>query len=130
MKGKRKILYVDDEEINIKLFVLSLKNKFDIVTAQSAKKGLELLEEDSQINVVISDLKMPEMDGLEFIKRIKERNNSIVCMLLTGFIESEVMLEGFNQEYIYRYLIKPWNKIQLISTIEEAFKINSTNNGQ
>lgn len=122
MEGKRKILYVDDEEINIKLFDLSMRREFDIITAESAKRGLELLEEDSQIKVVISDLKMPDMDGFEFIKRIKKGNNNIICILLTGYIESEVMLEGFNKEYIFRYLVKPWNKNQLISAIKEAFE--------
>ncbi len=122
MEGKRKILYVDDEEINIRLFDLSMRKEFDIVTADSAKMGLKILEKDAQIGVVISDLKMPEMDGLEFIKQIKESNNNIICMLLTGYIESDVMLEGFNKEYIFRYLVKPWNKIQLISTIEEALE--------
>ncbi len=115
-------MYVDDEEINIKLFDLSLRKEFDIVTANSAQLGLEILEKDVRIGVVISDLKMPEMDGLELIKRIKEGNNNIICMLLTGYIESEVMLEGFNKEYIFRYLVKPWNKTHLISVIKEAFE--------
>jgi len=71
---------------------------------------------------VISDLKMPEMNGLDFIKEIKERNKEKVCMLLTGFMESEIMMEGFNKELIFRYMMKPWCKIELLDSIREALK--------
>ena len=62
------------------------------------------------------------MNGLEFIKVIKSKNQQIVCLLLTGFLESEVMLEGFNKELIFRYMMKPWDKEDLKETILEAFR--------
>ena len=70
--------------------------------------------------MVISDLKMPVMNGLDFIKKVKQNDQKKVCMLLTGYMESEVMLEGFNKELIFRYLMKPWNKDELEETIREA----------
>jgi len=122
MKGAPRILYVDDEEINLELLELTYMNELEVVTANSAREGLELLSQNPDIHVVISDLKMPVMDGLEFIKEVKRRDENKVCMLLTAYLESEIMMEGFNKELIFRYLMKPWNRDELYGTIMEAFK--------
>ena len=119
--GLPKILYVDDEAINLELLQLTFMNELEVLTAASAKEGLEILERHPEIHVVISDLKMPVMNGLDFIKEIKSRYKEKVCMLLTGFMESEIMMEGFNKELIFRYLMKPWNKHELLETILEAY---------
>ncbi|HPV57322.1 MAG TPA: response regulator, partial [Tenuifilaceae bacterium] len=71
--SNNKILYVDDEQINLELFKINFRNDFDIRIANSALKGLEILQEE-EIDVVISDLKMPHMNGLEFIEKIKATN--------------------------------------------------------
>ena len=117
-----RILYVDDEIINLELLQLTFMNDFTVLTAESAEEGLELLALNPGIRVLISDLKMPVMNGLDFIKVVKKRDPGIICMLLTGFMESDVMLEGFNKELIFRYLMKPWEKEQLQETILEALK--------
>jgi DNA-binding NtrC family response regulator len=117
-----RILYVDDEVINLELLQLTFMNDFKVITAKSAQEGLNELERNPDIRVVISDLKMPEMNGLDFIKMVKKLDPGKVCMLLTGFMESDVMLEGFNKELIFRYLMKPWEKDQLKETILEALK--------
>ena len=115
-----KVLYVDDEYINLDLLRLTFLNEFEVITAESGEEGLRILEQDPHIKVVISDLKMPGMNGLEFIRRIKSQHPEKVCMLLTGFLESEVMMEGFNQELLFRYLMKPFKKEELQKTILEA----------
>lgn len=120
MKPLHKILYVDDEIINLELLQLTYMNEFRVITASSAREGLELLSRNPDIHVVISDLKMPGMNGLEFIKEIKSKNKDKVCMLLTGYMESEIMMEGFNKELIFRYLMKPWDKEELEGCIREA----------
>jgi len=118
--GLPKILYVDDEAINLELLQLTFMNEFTVITAESALEGLKLLDLYPEIHVILSDLKMPVMNGLEFIKQVKQSYPDKMCMLLTGFLESEVLLEGFNQELIFRYLMKPWNKEELVATIREA----------
>jgi len=118
--GLPKILYVDDEAINLELLQLTFMNEFTVITAESALEGLKLLDLHPEIHVILSDLKMPVMNGLEFIKQVKQSYPDKVCMLLTGFLESEILLEGFNQELIFRYLMKPWNKEELVATIQEA----------
>ena len=120
--GLPKILYVDDEAINLELLQLTFMNEFMVITAQSAREGLKLLAQNPDIHVIISDLKMPVMNGLDFIKEVKQNHPEKVCMLLTGFMESEIMLEGFNKELIFRYLMKPWGKDELGETVKEALK--------
>ena len=117
-----RILYVDDEVINLELLQLTFMNDFEILVAESAEQGLELLAGNQDIHVIISDLKMPVMNGLDFIKVVKDKHPEKVCMLLTGFMESDVMLEGFNKELLFRYLMKPWNKDELKETILEALR--------
>ena len=117
-----KVLYVDDEPINLELLQLTFMGELDVITATSAREGLEILNAHPEIHVIISDLKMPVMNGLDFIKEIKSKSREKVCMLLTGFVESEIMLEGFNKELIFRYLMKPWKKSELIETIRDALK--------
>jgi len=115
-----KILYVDDEVINLELLQLTFMNSFNVITARSAEEGLRLLRSHPEIRVIISDLKMPVMNGLDFIKVVKQSDQGKICMLLTGYMESEIMLEGFNKELIFRYIMKPWNKNDLERNIREA----------
>ena len=115
-----RILYVDDEVINLELLQLTFMSSFNVITAKSAEEGLRQLENYPDIRVVISDLKMPVMNGLDFVKLVKQLDHGKICMLLTGYMESEIMLEGFNKELIFRYIMKPWNKIDLEKTIREA----------
>lgn len=118
----KKILYVDDEPINLKLFELSFKCEYTVLTAMSGKEGLEILGKDPGIDIIVSDLRMPEMDGLEFIKVIKERDPHKICLLLTAYIESDVMLEGFNKDLLFRYITKPWNKEEMAETLRAAIE--------
>jgi two-component system NtrC family sensor kinase len=120
--GLPKVLYVDDEYINLDLLRLTFLNEFDVMTALSGPEGLEILEQHPDIHVIISDLRMPGMDGLEFIRTTKQRYPDKVCMLLTAYMESEVMMEGFNKELLFRYLMKPFNRDELKGTIMEALE--------
>jgi response regulator RpfG family c-di-GMP phosphodiesterase len=122
MSSLPKILYVDDEEINLELLQLTFMNDLEVFTARSAKEGLQVMEIHPEIGVIIADLKMPVMNGLDFIKEIKQKDCRKICMLLTGFMESEIMLEGFNKELIFRYLLKPWSRDDLMASIQEAFR--------
>jgi response regulator RpfG family c-di-GMP phosphodiesterase len=122
LSHSRRILYVDDEAINLKLFHLSFNKDYEILTALSGELGLEILNQNPDIQLIITDLRMPEMDGLQFIKEIKRKNPLSICMILTGFLDSDAMLEGFNKELLFRYITKPWKKDEISPLIEEAFQ--------
>lgn len=128
METNRKIIYVDDEQINLELFKINFRNDFEVFIADSALKGLDILAQNNDINVIVSDLKMPHMNGLEFIERIKTENPSKVCILLTAFMESDVMLKAINNELIFRYIMKPWRKDEIKGIIELALKKHQETN--
>lgn len=121
MDCNKKILYVDDEKINLELFKINFRNDYEVFLADSALKGLDIIKQHD-IMVVVSDLKMPQMNGLDFIERIKAELPSKVCILLTAFMESDVMFKAFNKELIFRYIMKPWRKDELKEVIELALK--------
>ena len=120
---KRRILYVDDEEINLELFKLSFRNHFDIVTAKSAREGLQILKEQ-QIPLVVTDYKMPEMDGIKFIEEIKKEDPDIVCLIVTGFID--VVISG-KEDLIFDMILKPWKKEdvrnKILAGLESFYKV-------
>ena len=120
---KRRILYVDDEEINLELFKLSFRNHFDIVTAKSAREGLQILREQ-QIPLVVTDYKMPEMDGIKFIEEIKKEDPDIVCLIVTGFID--VVING-KEDLIFDMILKPWKKEdvrnKILAGLEAFYKV-------
>jgi len=118
---KKRVLYVDDEIVNLELFMFSFEEDYDVITAISAMQGLEILKK-IDIKVVLSDLKMPDMSGLEFIERVKKQTPDKICMLLTAYAEPDVLIKALNSEMIFRYMIKPWDRYELKKTIESAFE--------
>lgn len=117
-----KVLYVDDEEHNLISFKASFRRQYEIYTAISAKEALALLEK-VDVNVIISDQRMPEMTGVEFFKTLKEKYPDPVRILLTGYTDIESLSDAINQGDIYRYVTKPWNDLDLHNSIKNAYDI-------
>jgi two-component system response regulator (stage 0 sporulation protein F) len=122
MNGKHKILYVDDEIINLQLFKLVFSNKYEVFTAENGLKGLELLDNIQDISIVISDMKMPFMNGIEFIQKSKVKYQNISYFILTGYEITDEIQEALNLGLIVKYFKKPFNKSEIISEIEFALK--------
>jgi two-component system response regulator (stage 0 sporulation protein F) len=114
--NKIKVLYVDDEQTNLKLFFQMFKKKFDVFTEISAEKGLSALKNNEDIDVIISDMKMPGMNGLEFIKAAKEIYSSKQFFILSGYDVSDDIRNAINNNIIKDYFKKPIN----IKEIETA----------
>lgn len=117
-----KILLVDDE-INITNALRRLfanQGQYDILTATSGRDALTLLEEESDIGVIFSDQRMPEMTGVEFLERVKERVPDAVRILLTGYADIDASINAINRGAVFRYLTKPWNDEELLLTATEA----------
>ncbi|MBK8395171.1 MAG: response regulator [Leptospiraceae bacterium] len=121
------ILYVDDEEINLFTFKAIFKKKYEVFTAISAQKGLDLLsQKDISIQAVISDLAMPEMDGLSFITVAKSQYPNLLTFLLTAYDLNDEIQNALNSKLIYQYLSKPLNAGALEKAIANGLQ-DSTN---
>jgi two-component system response regulator (stage 0 sporulation protein F) len=117
------VLYVDDEDINLFLFERSFRAHYQVLTANSGEQGLQKLEENaSDIIVVISDMRMPGMDGITFIKKAKEKHANIAYFILTAFDYSEEINEALESKLINKFFTKPFDIEKIKSSIELALK--------
>ncbi|WP_142786333.1 PAS domain S-box protein [Changchengzhania lutea] len=119
---KLKILYVDDEASNISVFKTVFNRHYHILTAQSAAKGLKILEQHP-IRLIITDQRMPNMSGIEFLKQAKQKWPDIKSILLTGYADIEVIKEAINDIGIFRYINKPFDFREMKSTIDGALQL-------
>ena len=119
-----KILLVDDE-VNITKALRRLlmeDEQYDIYIANSGAEALELLAEEPDIGVIVSDQRMPEMTGVEFLHRARDLVPDAVRILLTGYADIEASIAAINEGAVFRYLTKPWDDDALIQSIGEAAK--------
>jgi len=116
------VLYVDDEPSNVFLFKVNFRNKFNVLTAHSGQQGLEVLKSNPGTDVVITDMKMPGMDGLEFISLAKKEFPDVSYFLLTGFDESEDIVQAVDTGLIIKFFRKPI----IIKDIEDSIRNTAT----
>jgi response regulator RpfG family c-di-GMP phosphodiesterase len=124
MSEKITILYVDDENINLLLFKVNFQKKFNIITAQSGYEGLEQLRAHPEIVIVISDMKMPGINGIEFIKLAKVEFPNIVYFILTGFDITPEIEDALSSKLIHRYYSKPFNVNEIEDSINQAMSLS------
>jgi len=118
MDKKEMILYVDDEEINLFLFQKRFEDTLDVLTAESGEEGLEKLKANaSKIKAVISDLRMPGMNGLEFIGTAKKEYNHISYYILTGYEFSEDLQDAISNKLIEDLFRKPFDFEQILEAV-------------
>ena len=118
------LLFVDDE-LNIlnSLKRLFRKENYQILTASSGQEGLELLKKtDESISLIISDQRMPEMNGAQFLEKAKEIFPDAIRFLLTGYSDIDAIVNAINKGEIHRYLAKPWNDNDLILQVRQAIE--------
>lgn len=122
---KPKLLYVDDEPFNLTLFKALFRKKFELLVAESGDEGIKIFESHPDVNVVISDMRMPNMDGVQFVKKIKNINKKTPCFILTGFNESKDLVDAVNKELIIKTFHKPLDKDQIEDEILNFLNNNS-----
>ena len=119
MSDLKKILYVDDEVMNLFLFENLLAQNFEIVTTKSPEKGLEILETDDSFDLIISDMKMPGMNGLEFIKKAQEFYKTCPYNILSGYHKIPEIEEALESGLICSYLQKPFEVEEITASINK-----------
>ncbi len=118
---KPKILYVDDESINLRLFKISFKDNCDITTSQSGEEGLKLIEDNNKYDIIISDQRMPGMNGTQFMIEAKKLLPNSKYILLTGYTDIEALEKAINEVGLWQYVKKPWEPSNLKFIIDNAF---------
>ncbi|MEO7108869.1 MAG: response regulator [Polyangiaceae bacterium] len=111
-----KILCVDDEPMLLKSMMVAMRKHFEVIPANSAAEAFDILERDPELRVVVSDYKMPRMDGGVFLDKVRERFPSVIRILLSGAGAEDVT----DTELVFRFLSKPCPRDAFISAIEEA----------
>ena len=104
------ILFVDDEDGILNSLVRMFRNeKYRILTANSGQKGLELLSKND-IDLVVSDQRMPNMTGVEFLRQVSEQYPMTSRIIMSGYVDIDAVIGAVNQGNICRFLTKPWDK--------------------
>lgn len=117
-----RILLVDDEKpILSSLKRLLRPHQYNLFTAESAADGLKILEKED-IDIVISDMRMPNMDGATFLQIVLEKWPDTVRMLLSGFSEVNSIIDGINKGQIYHYITKPWDDFELLLALQHGLE--------
>jgi PAS domain S-box-containing protein len=119
---ENKILYIDDEDLNLLLFEAYFSKHFQVHTARNSVEA-ELLMNNTAFKVVISDINMPNENGLDFIKRFNIPGNEPIFIILSAFISNDLLLEALHQGKIYRYLTKPWKFEEVKVVIDQAIEL-------
>ena len=120
--NKINILYVDDELNNLVSFKAVFRMKYNISTAISGEEAINILR-TKQINIIITDQRMPQMTGVEFLESIIGEFPDPIRILLTGYADMNAVIDAINKGKIFHYLTKPWNEEELDITISRAFDV-------
>ena len=117
---KPRVLCVDDEEFILEGIASNLRKSFKITTAKSGQEALELIEQEETFPIIISDMRMPGMDGAQFLKQARQVSPDSIRILLTGHADLEAAISVVNEGKIFRYLTKPCPVKELKTILEEA----------
>lgn len=119
--AKHTILLVDDEVDNVDALERIFRSQYNVLKATSARLALETLDQHpGPVSVIITDQRMPEMTGVEFLSESMKTHPEAVRLLLTGYTDIESIIEAVNSGQIFRYLTKPWDPVDLLNTVRMA----------
>lgn len=118
---KQTILIVDDEENNLQLLKRTFRGKYDLLTATNGLEALEVVKQNKdKIALIVSDQKMPVMEGTEFLKQVREINPSIIKILLTGHVDTDIIVSAINDCNLFQYILKPFEPEELKIAVENG----------
>ena len=117
-----KILLIDDEECILNSLYRCLRKDYNVVMAESGEKALEIIQENMDIALILSDVKMPGMDGITFLAKAHEITPMSVKMVLSGYAELDLVMDAINGGHVWRYMTKPWSQDDLLLAINNALE--------
>ena len=123
-KNKHTILIVDDEPDNLALLRRTFRSKYDVLTATNGKEALEVVnEKGDNISLIVSDQKMPVMQGTEFLAEVNEKYPDIIKMLLTGHSDIDILVDSINKCNLFQYIFKPFEPEELLMTVQSGIDV-------
>ncbi|OLP16173.1 two-component system response regulator [Leptolyngbya sp. 'hensonii'] len=117
---KPKMLVVDDEPDNLDLLYRTFRRDFNVLRAESGVMALEVLQAEGEVAVIISDQRMPEMKGTEFLSKTVPQFPDTMRIILTGFTDVEDLVDAINSGQVYKYITKPWDPNELKAVVQRA----------
>lgn len=120
---KKTILYIDDEEINLRLLKATFRRKYQILTAVNAKEGLNILSKN-KVDLIITDQRMPDITGVEFLKMVQEKWPEIPPgrLIISGYSDPEDIDEAYKNYQLFKFIAKPWKENELNDIIIKAIE--------
>lgn len=115
-----KLMVVDDEPDNLDLLYRTFRREFEVYKAEDGFKALQVLAEAGEMAVIISDQRMPRMNGTEFLSRTVEQFPDTIRIVLTGYTDVEDLVEAINSGKVFKYITKPWKPADLKSVVMQA----------
>jgi len=122
MNESEKVLMVDDEPNILEGYARELRGEVTLDTAISGAEGLKAVEQKGPYAVIISDFKMPQMNGVEFLAEVKKKEPDTVRMMLTGYTDLQIAIEAVNRGHIFRLLTKPCTTNDLLDAIQDGLE--------
>ena len=118
---KRRILYVDDEKNNLDSFRAIFRREFDVYTALSADEGLDIIRQNTEFPIILSDQRMPNKTGVEFFEEVEKICPDSLRILITGYTDVEATISAINQGKIFYYIAKPWDVEEVRILLTKGF---------
>ncbi len=119
---KIKVLYIDDEKVNLLAFKSSFRRVYEVYIAENAEEGIAILKQQP-IEIIIADQRMPKTTGVAFFESILDIYPNPIRILLTGYSDINAVIDAINKGKVYRYLSKPWVEQELKLIIENAHQL-------
>ncbi|MDA3928256.1 MAG: hybrid sensor histidine kinase/response regulator [Prolixibacteraceae bacterium] len=120
-KFEHNLLIIDDEPEIVKALTRQFRRKYNVFSTTNAEDGFGIMEREN-IQVVLSDQRMPGITGVDFFARIKSKYPDALKLILTGYSDIEAVIGAINDGQVFRYVTKPWNPDELETIIKEAFE--------
>lgn len=118
---KETILVVDDEPANLRMLERLLRKEYIVLAATSGADALELLK-CQEVSLIITDQRMPEMNGTELLRQCMDINPEAVKIILTGHSDIEALIDAINSSRLHKYVSKPWDPMQLKEIVQTAVR--------
>jgi CheY-like chemotaxis protein len=121
---RARILIVDDEEAILETMAFTFEDDYEVLTATNAQQALEELDAHAPVAAVVTDQRMPEMTGVEFLAVVCDRHPNTTRIILTGYADGDAMVRAINEGHVYAYVTKPWEPEELKQLVHRAVELH------